>query len=166
MRAGAAIGCISFLGKPIQSREILDDGLVALAGYVDDASRKLVVALPQSPAREHFAAFIASERVTPVLAPSRERLLATLTDDNPYAAVIDAQLFASCAYEIEEILMKRKRLAPFQLIVYAPDDQSNMAAHTSEHFTCHIASHMTGLLDATIASLHIDRKWLASLRAK
>ncbi|AMV45338.1 HAMP domain-containing protein [Paraburkholderia caribensis] len=154
-------GAFAFLGKPIQSREILDDALVALAHYVDGTPRKLVVALPESAAREQFIAFIASERLAPVLVSSPEQLLTTVTDDSPYAIVLDAQLFASCSHEIEEILANRKRLAPVQVIVYAPGDDSNVAAHTAEHFTLHIASDVNRLLDATIASLHIDWQWLA-----
>jgi signal transduction histidine kinase/DNA-binding response OmpR family regulator/HAMP domain-containing protein len=154
-------GAFAFLGKPIQSREILDNALVALARYVDGTPRKLVVALPESPAREQFVALIPGERLTPVMVPSREPLLAALTDDNPYSVVIDAQLFASCADEIEEILVNRKRLAPVQLIIYAPDEKSNVAVQATEHFTRHAAYDVSRLLDATIASLHIDWKWLA-----
>ncbi|MFM0024549.1 HAMP domain-containing protein [Paraburkholderia azotifigens] len=154
-------GAFAFLGKPIQSREILDNALVALARYVDGTPRKLVVALPESPAREQFVALIPGERLTPVIVPSREPLLAALTDDNPYSVVIDAQLFASCADEIEEILVNRKRLAPVQLIIYAPDEKSNVAVQATEHFTRHAAYDVSRLLDATIASLHIDWKWLA-----
>ncbi|CAG9254127.1 ATP-binding protein [Paraburkholderia caribensis] len=75
------LGAFAFLGKPIQSREILDNALVALASYVDGTPRKLLVALPELPAREQFVALIPGERLTPVIVPSREPPLAALTDN-------------------------------------------------------------------------------------
>ena len=154
-------GAFGFISKPIQSRQILDEALTVLACYVDAGPRKLVVALPESADRDQLIRLTESERLKPVFASTPAALLSALGDGGAHAIVIDQPLFELCAREIEETLAQRNPFAPMPVIVHSPDRDAEPSVRAYDHFTRHTASTVHQLLDAIVASLHFDRRWLA-----
>jgi CheY-like chemotaxis protein len=139
----------------------LDEALAVLACYAEAAPRKLVVALPESVERGQLIALLESERLTPVFAPTPAALLSALGDGSAHAIVIDQPLFELCEREIEETLAQRNPFAPIPVIVHSPDGDAETSVHAFDHFTRHTASDVDHLLDAIVASLHFDKRWLA-----
>ncbi|WP_328590269.1 hybrid sensor histidine kinase/response regulator [Paraburkholderia piptadeniae] len=153
-------GAFAFLAKPIQSREILDNALGTLARYADATPRKLLVALPDSPERERFVALVSSEKIAPVFAATCEQLMGALTDEDLCAVVTGAGLFETAIDHMKAAFAIRELFAPLPLIVFAPDKAAGPWACDMKCFTAFVAADMSRLLDITVASLHLDRKWL------
>ncbi|MEM5382822.1 HAMP domain-containing protein [Paraburkholderia phymatum] len=153
-------GAFAFLAKPIQAREILDDALSALARYADTTPRKLLVALPDSPEREHFASSLSSDKIAPVFAATRELLMVALADRNLGAVAIGVELFESSLEDIKAALSNRGFFAPLPFVVLTHGKEPGAWARDVETFRPLAVSDMSRMLDATVASLHFDRKWL------
>jgi len=154
-------GAFAFLAKPIQSREILDDALHVLARYADSTPRTLVVALADRAEREQFAALVSSEKVRPVFAATIEQLIDVLaSNEQPDAVVIGAELFGANLPALTKALENKGVFSPLPFVVHAPDATPSAWTHDTEYFRHVTAADRVGLLDAVVASLHLDRQWL------
>jgi hypothetical protein len=63
--------------------------------------------------------------------------------------------------DMNATLAGRALLAPLSLIVFAPGKEPGPWMRAVESLRPYVASDMHRLLDATVAALHLDRKWLS-----
>jgi len=154
-------GAFAFLPKPVQSREVLDAALQTLARYVDGSPRKLLVAMPESPERDLFAALLPADQVESGFASTREQLIAALTHDDPAAVVVAGELFENGADEIEAALAEHAVLSPLPVIVCSPQGAVPRArALAGERFIARAVPDVNRLLDAAVSLLHVNRQRL------
>jgi HAMP domain-containing protein/signal transduction histidine kinase/CheY-like chemotaxis protein len=155
-------GAFAFVAKPIQSREVLDDALRAIAGYVDRMERKVLIALPEGPDREQLTQLLPSDRVVLSFAATGEQLTQALAEEDLFAVIVGPEMMEKSPHEIEAALGKRSPFAPLPVIVYAPDgDMPAQGIRAGERFVSYVASDMSRLLDSAAASLHLSPKRLS-----
>ncbi|HTJ91647.1 MAG TPA: response regulator, partial [Pararobbsia sp.] len=154
-------GAFAFLAKPIQSREVLDDALRAIAAYVDGKQRKVLIALPPGPERERLAQLLSSERLALGFAATDEQLTRALAEEDPGALIVGPEMMEKSPHEIDAMLVKRRPFAPLPVIVYAPDaDLPASGTRAGERFVSFMTPDLSRLLDSAAAVLHLAPKRL------
>jgi signal transduction histidine kinase/CheY-like chemotaxis protein/HAMP domain-containing protein len=119
-----AAGAIGFLAKPLQSKDAVDDAARELFRYVERGTRRLLVAMPASPARSEFLLRL-DEGVETVVVQDAAAARAALTTVD--AAVIDAGLGGLGPEDVAEAIEARGGLCPPAVVLHAPGGLSDTA---------------------------------------
>ncbi|ARN20881.1 HAMP domain-containing protein [Piscinibacter gummiphilus] len=119
-----AAGAIGFLAKPLQSKDAVDDAARELYRYVERGTRRLLVAMPGSPARSEFLLRL-DEGIETVVVQDAAAARAALTTVD--AAVIDAGLDGLGPEDVAEAIEARGGVCPPAVVVHAPGGLSDSA---------------------------------------
>jgi len=119
-----AVGAIGFLAKPLQSKDAVDEAARELYRYVERGTRRLLVAMPPSPARSEFLLRL-DEGIETVVVQDATAARAALTTVD--AAVIDAGLDDLGPEDVLEAIEARGGLCPPAVVLHAPGGSSDTA---------------------------------------
>jgi CheY-like chemotaxis protein len=154
-------GAFAFLPKPIKSREILDQAVDAMAGYIDTARRVLVAVLPPGNERDLLASALQGDLAALVFASSRDELMTQLASPAVHALVLDDNVPGIGPEDIEAALVSRSPFAPLPVIVSAAGEAPSERWRSGrDGFVVQVAASADCLLDLVVAALHIDAKRL------
>jgi CheY-like chemotaxis protein len=108
LRAGA-LGAFT---KPLPTREVLDEILVAIRRYTDDRSRALLVISPDAGRREHLTDLLPARNLRILSAATADEALATLSQHTPDCVVIDPALADIGAFVERFLALKQPSEVP------------------------------------------------------
>jgi CheY-like chemotaxis protein len=150
-------GAMAFIVKPIQSREILDQALNGLYAYVTRASRRILLIMPDSPARAELIRYISEDDIeitTETGAAAIEQLRANEFD----CVVLDEQGAAVQPADLINVLPEAPVLGPLPVILYRKDGgddaQESLWQRSEDSFTLLEARSLPRLFDMTLSVLH------------
>jgi CheY-like chemotaxis protein len=145
-------GALGFLAKPLQSKDEVVSALASLYRYLDRPARKLLVAMPDGPARRELLAGLEHEVEALVVERPLDAVEALPGAD---CLVIDASVDGLGPQEVQEVLEQRRGLPQLPVVV------CNTGAHRdhpwtpgSGTFAVREVRSMNALLDSTAFFLH------------
>jgi len=152
-------GVVAFLAKPLQSKDVVDAALARLAGYTERRARKLLVAMPDTPARAQLLASLDPE-VEVLVAAEAAQARATLASAD--CLVVDATLSGLGPQDVAEAIEARGGLQQLPVVVYNGGlvDGSAWTRRTG-HFAQREARTMDALLDDVTFFLHRELQSLS-----
>ncbi len=150
-------GAMGFIGKPMQSREILDTALDELHRYVSRTQRSLLLIMKAGDAREQLIQFIANDGIDVFAVDYIDEACSMLR-----AHAIDCLVLHENAGDLEpeqlaQIVAARSTLRPLPFIVYQDSSQPLSEAvwlSYRENLLLREAHSLPRLLDLTMSLLH------------
>jgi CheY-like chemotaxis protein len=145
-------GAVGFLGKPLQSKDMVAQALTELHGYVDRPARRLVVAMADSAARRGLLEAVDNDVEVRVV-ENAEAARQALADAD--CLVVDATWSGLAPADVREALEKRGGSQQLPVVVHneAQADGTAWASHTGG-FALREARSMNALLDDVAFFLH------------
>jgi CheY-like chemotaxis protein len=150
----AKSGAVGFLEKPIQSKEVLDEMLDRLHGYVSRPQKNLLVALEDASARKQLLEQIEGEQIDVTLVSSAAQLAAALQDAQVDCVVLEAGFGGMDPGQVRAALALQPRgVGPTPVVLYQ-HDHAYSGWHSDEAVTVQEVHTVPALLDQALMGLH------------
>jgi signal transduction histidine kinase/DNA-binding response OmpR family regulator/HAMP domain-containing protein len=149
-------GAMTFVEKPIQSKEVLDVMLDKLHTYLGRSHKSMLVALKDVAARRDFVALMEDEQITTVVVKSAEKLSETLEEIRFDCVVLEDGFPGVDARECRRLLASQVELGPLQLLIYrgGSKDAGKFVWHSDDTITVQEAHTVPKLFDNALLALH------------
>jgi CheY-like chemotaxis protein len=148
-------GAVAFLEKPIQSKEVLDDMLDRLHGYVTRQQKTLLVALEDEAARSELLAQIEGEEIDATVVQSGEQLAAALQRGQFDCVILEDGFGGMQPTEARAALAGQVGIGPLALIVFQGQQSAGYAGwHSDETLTVQEVHSVPKLFDLALLALH------------
>jgi HAMP domain-containing protein/signal transduction histidine kinase/DNA-binding response OmpR family regulator len=150
-------GAMGFIGKPIQSRTILEEALGNLYRYVKRDQRLLLLIMTDSSARTQLLQYIDDSDIRVTIAENAETAWEKLREQSFDCIVLNEQDIPLDPTQLADIVAPWPQLGPIPLILYRngyEPVEDNHWGHHKDHFLLREASSLPRLLDLTVALLH------------
>ena len=154
-------GAMAFIGKPIQSREVLDAALRNLHSYVN-RDRELLLIMEESPERDQLQQYISDNDIRLSVVGETAAAWRILREHPFDCIVLNERGIKIEPALLAEIVANWPQLGPIPLILYRSDQASfddkawgnNAWGNYREHFLLREARSLPRTLDLTVALLH------------
>jgi signal transduction histidine kinase/CheY-like chemotaxis protein/HAMP domain-containing protein len=134
-RAARGLGARGFLTKPV-TREQVFESLDALAAFIDEPHRAVLVVADDENRRHEVLALLETEDVACTAVADADEAMAALGGVHFSAAVVDLSLAGRAAFALLERARRVRELARLPFVLYAPNgygsDHERSAVHASE----------------------------------
>ncbi|MBE7941042.1 HAMP domain-containing protein [Ramlibacter aquaticus] len=149
-------GAVSFLEKPIQSKEVLDGMLDRLHSWLARPQRTLLVALKDAAARRELLAQLEGEDIETVVVRSGDKLVESLEEGDFDAVALEEGFPGVEPGELRRLLAGQAELGPVPLLLYRTNTRGGQryAWSSDETVTVHEAHSVPKLFDDTLLALH------------
>jgi CheY-like chemotaxis protein len=152
-----ASDAIGFIGKPMQSRSILDDALNTLYQYVSRGQHSLLVIMADSAERAQLLQYIGGDDIELVVAGTLEDAWQMVRERQFDCIVLSQRDIAIDPEQLLDNTVNWSQLGPLPLIFYRRDivplDHATWSAY-KDSFTLRDAHSLPRLLDLTVSLLH------------
>ncbi|MGN6667735.1 MAG: response regulator, partial [Trinickia sp.] len=155
-------GALAFMPKPIRARETLDEALRALARYVAALPRRVLIAMPESAQRDTLVSLLSTDNVLPVMLSKAEPLEQALTRVHSHTVVVTEDWFEASRPRVAAMLAEQASFAPVSFVVVTSGGDARGSIEVAERYTTRRVSDPARLLDATVAALHVEHRWLCA----
>ncbi|RYF46846.1 MAG: response regulator [Comamonadaceae bacterium] len=151
-------GAMAFVEKPIQSKEVLDEMLDKLHGYLARPQRSLLVALKDVAARKEFLAEIEDEQVAVTVARSADKLVEALEERQFDAVVLEDGFPGIDPRDCRRLLAAQTGIGPLQLLIYrgGGKDAGQFSWHSDDGIVVQETLSVPKLFDRTLLALHLS----------
>jgi CheY-like chemotaxis protein len=149
-------GAIGFLGKPLQSKDVVDEALAHLYRLADREHRKLLLLMPDTPLRAEFIGCLEGESTQVVVAEDTRSARAALRAGGIDCLVVDRSVAGFGCEDVIETLERRPLAWQLPIVLYGERGGSADAAWPRGHAALALreADSIERLLDATAFFLH------------
>ncbi|MGZ5270547.1 MAG: response regulator, partial [Ramlibacter sp.] len=150
-------GAISFLEKPIQSKDLLDEMLDKLRSYASRKQRNVLVAMKDATARGELLGLLEGDSVTTVVVKSAEKFVEALDETKFDCVVLDDAFGKLDTSQVRQALGAQSALGPLPLLLYRSPgaaEAGRFAWHSDDRVTVHEVHTVTRLYDQTLLALH------------
>jgi CheY-like chemotaxis protein len=148
-------GAIGFLGKPLQSVDVVNEALAHLYEFANRSTKKLLVLMPDSPLRSEYLACLDSETHI-AIADSAEAARAALAGGGIDCLITDGSLPGFGPEDVIETLEQPPLIRQLPVVLFCKADDSVHARwkRGDSAFALREANSIARLLDATAFFLH------------
>jgi signal transduction histidine kinase/HAMP domain-containing protein/DNA-binding response OmpR family regulator len=150
-------GAMGFIGKPIQSRTILEEALGNLYRYINRDQRHLLLVMKDSGGRSQLLEYIEDDDIHVTIAADAEGAWDELRRQTFDCIVIQGQDISIDPASLADIVATWPQIGPVPLVLYRSEDDaahSNNWGHYKDCFMLREARSLPRLLDLTAALLH------------
>jgi signal transduction histidine kinase/DNA-binding response OmpR family regulator/HAMP domain-containing protein len=148
-------GAVGFLEKPIQSKEVLDDMLDRLHGYLTRVQRSLLVAVDDADAREELLRELAGEEIDATVVDSPAELVTELQEGRFDCIVLENGFGGLQPGEVRAALGDQGSLGTVPLVLYhGRDSQGYSGWHSDDAVTVHEVHTVARTFDLALLALH------------
>jgi signal transduction histidine kinase/DNA-binding response OmpR family regulator/HAMP domain-containing protein len=150
-------GAVSFVCKPIPSREVLDDVLEGLSDYVGRGRRDVLMLMPADSERQELIRYIEDDDIVVKAIDDRDEAMRLVAEQSFDCLVVDERCEGLDTGRLAAGLTQRPRVGPLPIVLYrrtAGATQDRPAPTTDENFLMREAHSPVRLLDVVVSVLH------------
>jgi signal transduction histidine kinase/HAMP domain-containing protein/DNA-binding response OmpR family regulator len=149
-------GAMAFVGKPIHSKEVLDEMLDRLRSYVSRPQRSVLIALKDGTARKQLTAQVEEEQIHAVVVRSADELKLALQEEQFDCVVTEDGFGHLNPHDFKQALSGQATLGPLPLLVLRTGAQQDGGAawNSDDAVTVREAQTVPRLFDQTLMALH------------
>ncbi|MBC7469594.1 MAG: response regulator, partial [Ramlibacter sp.] len=149
-------GAMAFVEKPVRSKEVLDEMLDKLRGYVGRPRRSVLVAIKDVEARRELSEQLGEEQIHAVVVRSAEKFMQALEDEKFDCVVIEEGFGNLNPHDCKRALAGQPLLGPLPVLVFrnGPAGEGRTPWTSGDTVTVQEAHTVPKLFDQTLMALH------------
>jgi CheY-like chemotaxis protein len=149
-------GAIGFIGKPVHSRELIDEALTRLKTYVTSAKKTLLLLMAESPERDALVERLAADDIEVYATDNKAELCARLRRDPVDCLVVQSGVADLQPNDLLDVVDEQVVTRQLPIVLYGPEGGGALAAwkRSDGVFALREARSMERLLDTIYFFLH------------
>jgi CheY-like chemotaxis protein len=120
-------GAIGFIGKPVQSREVIDRAMEQLKTFVSRPRKKLAILMPAGEARERLVARINPDEVEVFASDESAKICHAVGSERVDCLVIENGMADLQPNDLVELLEQKPVAQQLPVVLFGPDDPLALA---------------------------------------